>query len=322
MPYRFADTDLRLLQVFKAVVESRGFTNAQAILNVGQSTISHQIRQLETRLGIRLCERGRSGFRLTPAGERVFAEAMRLFKAHEQFSNATAELRKRLVGYLNIAVVDNVITDPGCPITAALAEFNRNDHEVNLRLEVLHPADMERLVLSEDLDLAIGPFHHSLPGLDYRFLYGETEHLMCGRSHPLYQLRSGKAVEDAIRKSPKVLRGYLHGGEFARIEDRHDRPNAVTQIIEASAILILGGSHIGFLPAHYCDRWVKSGEMRRVAPQTHVYKSRFHVVTRSGQRKNAVLTAFLKALEISLAKRERMPPRANPQGRPRAARAP
>ncbi len=62
--------------------------------------------------------------------------------------------------------------------------------------------------------------------------------------------------------------------------------------------------------------------MRRVAPQTHVYESRFHVVTRSGQRKNAVLTAFLKALEISLAKRERMPPRANPQGRPRAARAP
>src|SRR5205085_11496388 len=46
-----SDIDVRLLRVFRAVVEAGSFANAQAILNVGASTISTQMSQLETRLG-------------------------------------------------------------------------------------------------------------------------------------------------------------------------------------------------------------------------------------------------------------------------------
>jgi hypothetical protein len=50
--------DLKLLKVFVAVVENGGFSAAQASLNVGQSTISGYMRDLELRLGMRLCNRG------------------------------------------------------------------------------------------------------------------------------------------------------------------------------------------------------------------------------------------------------------------------
>ncbi|MFM7786129.1 MAG: LysR family transcriptional regulator, partial [Gammaproteobacteria bacterium] len=58
------DLDLRLLRVFRTVVESGGFAAAELALNVGRSTISKQIKDLETRLGMRLCRRGRGGFAL------------------------------------------------------------------------------------------------------------------------------------------------------------------------------------------------------------------------------------------------------------------
>lgn len=65
-PGQIADIDLRLLRVFRAVVESGGFAAAELELNVGRSVISRHIKDLETRLGLALCRRGRGGFALTP----------------------------------------------------------------------------------------------------------------------------------------------------------------------------------------------------------------------------------------------------------------
>ena len=51
------DFDLKLSTVCIAVVENRGFSAAQAALNVGQSTESGYMADLETRLSMRLCNR-------------------------------------------------------------------------------------------------------------------------------------------------------------------------------------------------------------------------------------------------------------------------
>ena len=67
-----SNADLHLLRVFLSVVESGGFSKAQIALNVSQSTISTQMIDLETRLGMRLCRRGRSGFALTEEGHELF----------------------------------------------------------------------------------------------------------------------------------------------------------------------------------------------------------------------------------------------------------
>ena len=70
-----SDMDLRLLQVFKAVVECGGMAAAELELNIGISTVSRHVKDLETRLGLVLCRRGRAGFALTAEGQRVYDEA-------------------------------------------------------------------------------------------------------------------------------------------------------------------------------------------------------------------------------------------------------
>ena len=84
-----SDIDIRLLHVFRAVTESKGFANAETVLNIGRSTISAQMATLEGRLGLRLCERGPGGFSLTDEGREVYAASTRLLMALNEFRTDT-----------------------------------------------------------------------------------------------------------------------------------------------------------------------------------------------------------------------------------------
>lgn len=77
--------DLKLLRVFVAVVHSGGFSAARTELNVSQPTISIKISDLESRLGMRLCDRGRGGFKLTAEGQRVYEASLNLFRSLDTF---------------------------------------------------------------------------------------------------------------------------------------------------------------------------------------------------------------------------------------------
>ncbi len=52
------DIDIRLLRIFKIVAECGGLAASEFELNIGRSTISKHISDLETRLGMKLCNRG------------------------------------------------------------------------------------------------------------------------------------------------------------------------------------------------------------------------------------------------------------------------
>ena len=63
--------DLVDLNAFVAVAEEESFTRAAAKLGTSQSALSHTVRRLETRLGVRLLTRTTRRVALTQAGERL-----------------------------------------------------------------------------------------------------------------------------------------------------------------------------------------------------------------------------------------------------------
>lgn len=300
MTYRLSGVDIKHLHVFRAVVECRGFSNAQSVLNVGQSTISNQISQLEDRIGFRLCERGRIGFRLTPKGEKVYEEALRLFKAHEAFQNVSSELKGRLSGFLNIALIDNVVTDPDCPIVGALSRFNKRDHDVTLQVEIMTPGKIELAVLEADIDLAIATFDHQLPGLLYKKIYVESNLLLCGFDHPLFTMEDAGEIRENVTSSRKATRSYLDRRDIFSLGAGDSARIAMVQNLEAAAILILAGGHIGFLPRHYAAEWVNSGLMKAILPSEYLYTSDFYILTRKSRRKSMILKLFLEDLDATL----------------------
>src|SRR5688572_26233314 len=82
---QLSDMDLRLLKVFKSVADCGGMAAAELELNIGSSTVSRHVKDLETRLGLVLCRRGRAGFALTAEGQRVYNETLRLLASVDAF---------------------------------------------------------------------------------------------------------------------------------------------------------------------------------------------------------------------------------------------
>ncbi|WP_346911791.1 LysR family transcriptional regulator [uncultured Roseibium sp.] len=128
---RFSGSDLRLLQVFEAVARHGAFSAAEAELNISASTISNHMTALEERLGVKLCQRGRTGFRLTEKGQIVLDSARRLFKAIGDFDAEIGALRGTLTGELRIGLVDSMVTDPSSRISEAIAAFGKREGSVS-----------------------------------------------------------------------------------------------------------------------------------------------------------------------------------------------
>ena len=94
---QLSDADLRLLRVFKAVVDCGGMASAELELNLAMSTISRHVKDLETRLGLVLCRRGRGGFALTPEGEQLYAATERLLTSGPNTLLLWVRLKKSFV---------------------------------------------------------------------------------------------------------------------------------------------------------------------------------------------------------------------------------
>jgi biotin operon repressor len=107
-----SDFDIRLLKLFRSVAECGGFSAAESVLGIGRSAISQQMSDLEQRLGLRLCQRGRAGFALTEEGREVYQSTQQLLAALESFRTEVNGLHQHLRGELNIGLTDNLVTVP------------------------------------------------------------------------------------------------------------------------------------------------------------------------------------------------------------------
>jgi DNA-binding transcriptional LysR family regulator len=90
------------LLVFLAVARERSFTRAAAQLGVSQSALSHTIRGLEERLGVRLLTRTTRSVVPTEAGERLVRNVGPKFEQIDAELTALTELRQRIAGTIRI----------------------------------------------------------------------------------------------------------------------------------------------------------------------------------------------------------------------------
>src|ERR671937_3064350 len=85
-----------------AVARERSFTRAAAKLGVSQSALSHTIRELEARLGVRLLTRTTRSVSPTEAGERLLQNIGPRFDEIEAEIAALSELREKPAGTIRI----------------------------------------------------------------------------------------------------------------------------------------------------------------------------------------------------------------------------
>lgn len=299
-----SDTDLRALRLFQTVARCGGLTAAESELNIGRSTISRHLKDLEMRLGATLCHRGRSGFALTDEGARVFDAAERLLAAVGQFRTEVEEINDRLRGRLRLALFDKTASNPASRIATALGEFAKRAPAVELQLHVAPTHQIEAGVIDGAWQLGIIPTYRPSPALDYLPLFDEQMYLYCGRAHPLFahsDVRGGERVVWSHRyaglsfHSPNMETGNRF--EFTRSAEASDQ--------EAIATLILSGQFIGFLPEHYAASFQAQGLMRALYPQRFQYACQFAAIYRRSPPPSRLLEIALANLRHAHATAQR-----------------
>lgn len=284
-----SDADIRLLRVFRTVVDCGGFSAAEVELNISRAAISQHMADLERRLGLNLCRRGRAGFRLTEEGRLAYEATLRLLASTESFRSEINTVHGRLRGELNIGITDNLVTMPQMRVTDALRGLKQLAPEVRVNIRMIPPNEIERGVLDGQLHIGVVPARRGLPGLVGLPLYQEDSLLYCGRGHPLFDRPEAGLTRREVEAADAVA-----PTQAQRPHELNDTATATDR--EGVAFLILTGCYIGFLPTHSARQWVERGMMRALLPDTYHHALEFHAVTKKGIQPNLVLERFMEVL--------------------------
>ncbi|NWA91406.1 LysR family transcriptional regulator [Pseudomonas sp. D8002] len=184
--------ELRHLRYFAALAETLHFTRAAERTHVTQSTLSHQIRQLEEEVGVRLFDRIGKKVSITEAGDRLLSQVLPALKQIDVAIHAITRTPGSASGHIRIGATYsfNIRLVPAC-----IASFLSRNPDVSVSAEELaQDLIIERLERNE-LDLGIA--YRPTDGHDLWFepLYNEELKLVVSTDHPLAKRKSVRMIE-------------------------------------------------------------------------------------------------------------------------------
>jgi LysR family transcriptional regulator, transcriptional activator for bauABCD operon len=282
------DIDLKQLRVFAAVADCGGFTAAEDRLNINCSSISKYISDLEARLKVRLCSRGRGGFGLTPAGEKLYQIITQLLSSVASHTRDIDTLGRKAGQRLRIGIIDSAVLDDACPVSDGLYRMQSDVPGLRVDLCVMPARDIVLEVLKGDLDVGITLMPRKVSGLKLKYLY--EEHVRPYVSVRLHEIYANKRVDiAAVRELP--IAAYEYREFNSRAKDGWDVK--LCSQLDVVAMLTLAGHHVGMLPAFYAQHWVSQDKIRELEIAELGYKSPIYAIRKPAGANQSVVSSFL-----------------------------
>jgi LysR family transcriptional regulator, benzoate and cis,cis-muconate-responsive activator of ben and cat genes len=148
---KFRPVDLRQLRYFVAVAEELHFSRASARLNLAQSALSTQIRQLEAEIGGPLLVRSTRRVELTPAGEALLVDGRRILADAD---GALERCRALARGEAGSLVIGSLGPAPGGVFAPLLARFGTLHPDVRVEVRALDFTELIDGVRERHADVA------------------------------------------------------------------------------------------------------------------------------------------------------------------------
>lgn len=291
------DLDLKLLHLFVTIVESGGFSAAQFKLNMHQSTISTKMHDLEVRLGMTLCQRGRKGFKLTQDGEKVYALCQQLFQNILHFEERIDAIRNVSRGHITLALIDNLATNQACQVQKAIRQFCTDHPQVSFSTGIWDSYQIEMMLLEGKVELGITSSEIQKDGLRYIHLFSERQSLYCACDHPILQDNAPISLE-SLQCHALVDRGLSHS--ITPLSNNRDVQHLASSTnMEATAHLLLSGNFIGYLPDHYARIWEQQGDIVRLPAPQFDYLTHFHLTIRDNDEHSVAASKLIEAIIVA-----------------------
>jgi LysR family transcriptional regulator, low CO2-responsive transcriptional regulator len=201
---------LHQLRTFKAVADHLSFSAAAHELSLSQPSVSYQVKELETALGMDLLDRHGKRVQLTQAGGVLYGYARRTLNVLDETALALEELRGLARGTLKVGASTTVGI---YLIPVALGAFKRLHPGLTISLEIGNRGQVQDRVLRNELDLAvIGPPLKDPDLVALPFLHDELV-LIAPAGHPLTE-RTGLTLRD-LRDEAFIMREPGSGTRWA-----------------------------------------------------------------------------------------------------------
>ena len=289
--------NLNDLLAFIAVGQERSFTKAAAKLGVSQSALSHTIRGLEERLGLRLLTRTTRSVSPTEAGERLLHTIGPRFEEIETELAALSELREKPAGTIRITATDYAIETILWPkITKLLRQYP------DIKVELIIDYGMTDIVAERfDAGVRVGEqvakdMIAVRVGPDIRIAVVGAPSYFDGRSEP-------QRPQDLIGHNCINLRlptrGGLYAWEFEK-DGRELRVHVEGQLVFNSTFQMLnaalGGFGLAYVPEDVAQPYLSKGRLKRVLADWCPHYSGYHLYYPSRRQPTPAFTLVVNVL--------------------------
>ncbi|MFM0096030.1 LysR family transcriptional regulator [Paraburkholderia nemoris] len=292
-----ARENLNDLLAFLAVARERSFTKAAAKLGVSQSALSHTIRGLESRLGIRLLTRTTRSVAPTPAGERLLATVGPRFDEIDEELAALSELRDKPAGTIRITTDEHAANSMLQPkLTQLLSEYP------DIKVEVIVDLGLTDIVAQQyDVGVRLGDqVAKDMIAVriapDLRMAVVGAPAYFAKRSRP-------KTPRDLTDHNCINLRLPTHGGLYAwefeksghelnvRVEGQFVF-NGTSQMLNAA----LAGCGLAYVPEDLARPHIADGQLKQVLKDWCPTFPGYHLYYPSRRQSSRALAVLVDAL--------------------------
>ena len=285
--------DLRLLRIFQAVVEHGGFSAAEKALGVTRSTISNHMANLESRMGLTLCLRGRGGFTLTEDGQAVYQGLSVLLESLNDFSLLINSLNKELSGELVILCADQLDKVKQKRLAHVIELVSQQAPNLHIVLENDTIVNIEKQLMQNKAHIGIFPGYQKVEGLIYQSLTEEPMYLCCGQKHALYS--KNKDISNKELAQVPTIHPGINIDEEGRKKLEQLNLSAKSYQFDTRKAMILSGQYLGYMPFNYIEDELKTKEIKILQAETLSYQFKLSLVCNKVPREPKKIELLQKA---------------------------
>jgi DNA-binding transcriptional LysR family regulator len=280
-----------------AVGRERSFTKAAAKLGVSQSALSHTIRELEARLGVRLLTRTTRSVSPTEAGERLLHTLGPRFEEIEAELAAVSELREKPAGTIRITATENAADTILLPKLAPLLR-----EYPDIKVEIIVDYGLTDIV-AQRYDAGVRSGEQVAKDMIAVRIGPDMRMAVVGAPSYFKKRPEPRMPQDLVGHNCINLRLPTHGGLYAWEFEKGRRElrvrvegqlvfNATAQMLNAA----LAGLGLAYVPEDMMQPHLVKGRLKRVLEDWCPPYSGYHLYYPSRRQSSAAFALVVDAL--------------------------
>jgi len=287
---------LKSLKIFCDVVYRRSFSRAAEDNGISQSGVSQVITQLENRVGVKLIDRSKRPFALTPEGELYYEGCRKIVDRYFALEEEVRSLHGEVAGRVRVAAIYSVGLHH---MSHYVQEYINQYPKANVRLEYLHPHRVYEAVENDQADVGLVSYPKSSRTVKAVLWREEPMMLVCATGHQ-FARRDRVAFEElggedlvsfdadlTIRR--EIDRTLAAHNAEVRVVMEFDNIETIKRAVEI-------GAGVAFLPEPTIAREVAAGTLAAVPLTTDELVRPLGILYRRGKELGVTVRRFIELL--------------------------